>query len=142
MLYSEQPTVLLARRHLNTMILTNFENLNPISNIFQKIHDFLILKDPVIIYIHSKTTDRHFLDQGIFRHSNSKLLKCYLIQTLNIFQNSSLWIFAARKASLVPFTLLFVKFIFILFIYLFILYLYLTYITKITICYIVFKTRD
>ena len=142
MLYSEQPTVLLARRHLNTMILTNFENLNPISNIFQKIHDFLILKDPVIIYIHSKTTDRHFLDQGIFRHSTSKLLKCYLIQTLNIFQNSSLWIFAARKASLVPFTLLFVKFIFILFIYLFILYLYLTYITKITICYIVFKTRD
>ena len=113
MLYSEQPTVLLARRNLNTMILTNFKNLNLISNIFQKIHDFLILKDPVIIYIHSKTTDRHFRDQGSFRHPTSKLLKCYLIQTLNTFRNPSLQIFAARKASLVLFTLLFVKFIFI-----------------------------
>ena len=43
MLYSEEPTVLLARRHLNTMILTNFENLNSISNIFQETHDFLVL---------------------------------------------------------------------------------------------------
>ena len=43
MLYSEQPTVSLARRHLNTMILTNFENLNSISNIFQETHDFLVL---------------------------------------------------------------------------------------------------
>ena len=43
MLYSEEPTVLLARRHLNTMIFTNFENLNSISNIFQETHDFLVL---------------------------------------------------------------------------------------------------
>ena len=34
--YSEQPTILLARRHLNAMILTTFENLNFSSNIFQK----------------------------------------------------------------------------------------------------------
>ena len=33
MLYSEQPTVLLARRHLNAMPLTNFENLNSILKI-------------------------------------------------------------------------------------------------------------
>ena len=31
-LYSEQPTVLLARRHLKTIICTNFENLTSISN--------------------------------------------------------------------------------------------------------------
>ena len=43
MLYSEEPTVLLARRHLNTMIFSNFENLNSISNIFQETHDFLVL---------------------------------------------------------------------------------------------------
>ena len=36
MLYSKQPTIFLARRHLNTMFLTNFENLNSISNIFQE----------------------------------------------------------------------------------------------------------
>ena len=34
MLYCEQPTVWLARRRLNTMLLTNFENLNSIVNIF------------------------------------------------------------------------------------------------------------
>ena len=33
------------------MILTNFENLNSVSNIFQETHDFLVLKDPVIICI-------------------------------------------------------------------------------------------
>ena len=41
MLYSEQPTVLLARRHLNTMLLTNFENLDSISNIFQETHNWI-----------------------------------------------------------------------------------------------------
>ena len=49
MLYSEQPAVLLARRHLNTMNLTNFENLNSISNFFLGAHDFLVLVDPVVI---------------------------------------------------------------------------------------------
>ena len=49
MLYSDQPTVLLARRDLNTMILTNFENLNSISNIFQETHDFLVLTDPTVL---------------------------------------------------------------------------------------------
>ena len=34
MLHPEQPTVLLARRHLNIVILTNFKNLSSISNIF------------------------------------------------------------------------------------------------------------
>ena len=51
MLYSEQPTILLAKRHLNTMLLTNFENLNFTSNVFQETHDFLVLTDTVIICI-------------------------------------------------------------------------------------------
>ena len=101
MLFSEQPTVLLARRHLHTMILTNFENLNSISNIFQDTHDFLVLTDPVIICIHLRTSDRYFLDQGNVRHPTSKLLICDLVQTLNTFQNPSLRIFAAGNASLV-----------------------------------------
>ena len=68
MLYSEQPTVLLAWRHLNTMLLTNFENLNSISNIFQETRDFLVLTDPLIICTYLKTTDRHFRDQVNVRH--------------------------------------------------------------------------
>ena len=107
MLYSEQPTVLLARRHLKTMLLINFENVNSILNIFQEIHDFLVLKDPVIICIYLKTTDRHFRDQGNIPHPTSKLLKCDLVQKLNIFRNPSLRIFAAGKASLVALALLY-----------------------------------
>ena len=100
MLYSEQSTNLLARRLLITMLLTNFENLNSISNIFQETHD-LVLTDPVIIYIYLRTTERHFLDQENVRHATSKLLKYDLVQTLNTFLNPSLQVFAARKASLV-----------------------------------------
>ena len=55
-------------RHLNTILLTNFENLNPISNIFQETHDYVVLKDPVIIYIYLRTIDRHFRDQGNVHH--------------------------------------------------------------------------
>ena len=100
-LYSEQPTVLLARRHLNTMILVNFEHLNSISNILRKTHDFLVLMDPVIICIYSRTTNRHFRDQRSVGHPTSKLLKCDLVQTLSTFHNPSLRIFAAGKACLV-----------------------------------------
>ena len=99
MLYSDLPTVLLDRRHLNTMLLTNFENLNCISNIFQETHNLLVLTDPVI-FIYLRTTDRHFRDRGNVRHSTSKLLNCDLVQTLYTFQNPSLRIFAAGKASL------------------------------------------
>ena len=101
--YSEQPTVLLARKHLNTMLLTNFENLNSISNIFQETHYFLVLTDRVIICIYLRTTDSHFRDQGNVRYPTSKLLKCDLIQTLNTFRNPSLQIFTAEKTSLVQF---------------------------------------
>ena len=101
MIYSEQPTVLLARRHLNTMLLINFENLNSISNIFQEMRDFLVLTDPIIICINLRTTDIHFLDQGNGGHPTSKLLKCDLVQTLNTFRNIFLPIFAAGKAPLV-----------------------------------------
>ena len=104
MLYSEQPTVLLARRHLNTMLLINFENFN---FIFQETHDLLVLKDPVIICIYLRTTDRHFRDQGNVRHPTSKLLKCDLVQTSNIFRNPSLRIFAAGKAFFVALALLY-----------------------------------
>ena len=98
-LYSEQPTVLLARRHLNTMILTTSENSNSISNIFQESHDLLVLTVSIIICIYLRTTDRHFLDQGNVRHPSSKLLKCDVVQTLNTLRNPSLQIFAARKVS-------------------------------------------
>ena len=99
MLYSEEPTVLLARRHLYTM--TNFENLNSSSNIFQETRDFLVLTDPLIIFIYLRTTDKHFRDQGNVRHPISKLIKCDLVLTLNTFQNPSLLIFTVGKASLV-----------------------------------------
>ena len=101
MLYSEQQTILLARRHLNTILLTNFENLNSISKICQGTHDFLVLTNPVIIYTYLRTTDRHFPDQGKVRHPTSKLLKCDLVQSLNTFRNPSLRILAAGKASVV-----------------------------------------
>ena len=101
MLYSEQPTILLAQRHLNTVLLINFENSNSISNIFLETHDFLVLVDPLIISIYLRTTVRHFRDQGKVRHPSSKLLKCDLAQTLNTFWDHFLRIVAADKASLV-----------------------------------------
>ena len=103
MLYSEQPTLSLTRRHLNTTLLTNLENLNFTSNIFQETHNFLVLTDPLIICIYLRTTDRYFRDQGNVRHPTSKLLKCDLVQTLNTFRKASLRIFAAGKASPVTF---------------------------------------
>ena len=101
MLYSEHTTFVLARRHLNTMILTNFKHLNSISNIFQETHDFFFLTDPVIICIYLGISERHFCDQGNVRYPTSTLLKCDLVQILNIFRNPFQWIFAAGKASLV-----------------------------------------
>ena len=98
MLYSEQPTVMLAWRHLNTMFFTNFENLK---NIFQETHDCLVFTDPLIIWIYLRTTGTHFRDQWNIRHPTSKLLKCDLVQTSNTFRNLSLRIYAAGKASLV-----------------------------------------
>ena len=101
MLLSEQPTVLFARRHLNTMILTNFENLDSILNIFQETQYILVLTGPVIICIYSSTTDRHLRGQENFCHPTSKLLKRDLVLTLNTCWKPSLRIFAAEKASLV-----------------------------------------
>ena len=57
------------------MILTNFEDLNSISNIFQETNDSLVLTDPVIIYIYLRITGRRFRDQGNIRYPASKLLK-------------------------------------------------------------------
>ena len=83
------------------MLLTNFENLNPISTIFCEKINFLVLMDPVIVYIYLRTTDKHFRDQGNVSHPTSKLLKCDLVRTLNTFRNPSLRNFASGKASLV-----------------------------------------
>ena len=66
-------------------------------------HDFLVLTDPVIIFIYLKATNRQFGDQGNVLQPISKLLKRDLVQTLNTFQNPSLRSFAAGKASLVWF---------------------------------------
>ena len=83
---------------LNTMLLTNFENLNYISNIFQETHDFLVLMDPLIICIYLRNTDWHFRHQGNVRHPTSMLLKCVLVQTLNNFWNP-FWDFCWREGT-------------------------------------------
>ena len=54
--------------YLNTMVLTNFENLNSISNISQGTRDRLVWTDPEMICIYLRTTGRHFHDQGNDRH--------------------------------------------------------------------------
>ena len=79
MLYSKQTTVSLDWRHLNTILLTSFEDLNSMSNIFQETLHFLVLTDPRIICIYLRTSDRHFRHQGNVRHSASELLKCVLV---------------------------------------------------------------
>ena len=71
----------------NTMILSNFENLNSILNIFQETHYFLVLTDPVTTCMYLRTTNRHFRDQGNVRHPTSNLLKCDLVQVVNTFRN-------------------------------------------------------
>ena len=40
-----------------TILLTNFENLNSISNNFEETHDLLVFTDPLIICIYLQTTD-------------------------------------------------------------------------------------
>ena len=99
MLYSEQPTVLLARRLLNTMILINFENLNFIANIFRETHDFLVLTDPVVVCTYLKTTDRHFRDRGNVRHPTLMLLKCDLVKTLKYLSETFFPDFCCREGS-------------------------------------------
>ena len=86
------------------MILTNFQNPNSISNIFQETHNLLVLTDQVIICIYLRTADRHFRDHGNVHHPTTKLhlqSKCDLLQTPNTYRNPSFRIFAAGKASLV-----------------------------------------
>ena len=65
MLYPEQPTVLLARRHLSTMLFPNFETLNSIMNIFLETHNFLVLtwvllnRAPTSIHLHPAHFNLH-----------------------------------------------------------------------------------
>ena len=72
MLYSEQPAFLMAQRHLKTMLLTTFENLNSFWNIFQETHNFLVLTDQIIICIYLRTTISHFREQWKVRRLTSK----------------------------------------------------------------------
>ena len=72
---------------------------NPLPPLVTRLN--LILTDPcniVINCVYLRTNDRHFRDQGNVRYPTSKLFKCDLVQTVNIFRNPSLHIFAARKA--------------------------------------------
>ena len=61
-----------------TMILSNFENLNPISNIFQETRDFLVLTETIINYLYLfKNNDRHFRDQVERPSSHLKVTKMW-----------------------------------------------------------------
>ena len=73
MMYSEQSTILLPPRHLSAMLLTNFENVNSISNIFQETHDLSVLSDPLIICIYLRTTDNQFKVFKFFKISSQSL---------------------------------------------------------------------
>ena len=88
MLYSEQPTDLLAWRHLNPMLLTNFENLNSIPNIFQETHDFLVLTDLVIICIYLRTYLFKNLLKGCFPGNS---LVCHSPRHSNFFWARHFW---------------------------------------------------
>lgn len=105
MLHSEQQIVVLARTHLNTMILTNFENFNSISNIFRETHGFLVLTDTGIICIYIKTV---FVTGDWRPPAHLKVTKCDLVQILKTFWNPSLRIFTAGKASLVDIVLMYI----------------------------------
>ena len=75
MLYSEHPTFLLARRHLNSVILTNFENLSFVKFHFKHFpRNFLVLTDPLIICIYLRPTNRRFRDQENVHYSTSNLI--------------------------------------------------------------------
>ena len=76
MLLSEQPTVLFARRHLNTMILTNFENLNSILNISQETQ-YLSLDGPSNYLYLFKNRQQASLWPGELSSSHLKVTKTW-----------------------------------------------------------------
>ena len=75
------------------MFLTNFENLNSISNIFQETYDFLALTDPLIICILFKTTDRHLRDQ----RPTSKITKMWFGPNIKYLSESLFADFCYRE---------------------------------------------
>ena len=83
------------------MILTHFENLNYISNIFQEIHNFFSFDSPSNDLYLFKNHRQTFSWPGNVRHPTSKLLKYDLVETLNTFRKPYLQIFAAGKAFFV-----------------------------------------
>ena len=87
-LSSELPTVLLAWRHLDTMVLTNFENLNYISNILQEAHVFLVLTDPSN-YLHLfKDNQQTFPWTGERTSSHLKVSKMWFGQNIKRLSES------------------------------------------------------
>ena len=62
-----------------TLILTKFENLNFILNIFQETRFLSFYWPSNYLYLFLTTIFRHFRDQRNVRHSTSKLLKCDLV---------------------------------------------------------------
>ena len=95
MLYSEQPTVLLAQRHLNTILLTNFENLNSISNIFQE-------NDGPTNYLYLFKNHRQtFSWPGERQSSHLKVTKMWFVPKIKYLSEPFFAVFAAGKASLV-----------------------------------------
>ena len=100
MLYSEQPTVLLAWKYLTQSFwpyrrkFWNFKfhlkhfpkNARFLS--FDGLSNYLYLFKEELAWVPlKKTTDRHFRDQVNVRHPISKLLKCALVQRLNLFRD-------------------------------------------------------
>ena len=82
MLYSEHPTFLMARRHLNSVILTNFENLSFVKFHFKHFpRNFLVLTDPLITCIYLRPTSRRFRDQENVHYSTSNLICSNLLNT-------------------------------------------------------------
>ena len=72
-LRSNQPSMLLAKRDLNIipfdLVDKRFQNFNSISNVFQELHEFLILTNYIYLrnsqppFFLVKNTDRGFPDQ-------------------------------------------------------------------------------
>ena len=91
MRYSEQPTVLLTRRHLNIMLSTNFEN----SNLFRNTK-FLSFEGPTSYLYLFKNYRQTFSWPTECRSSHLKVVKIWFSPN-NAFRNSSLGIFAAGK---------------------------------------------
>ena len=85
------------------MILTNFENLNSISNISQErtflTFDRLSISNYFYLFKNHRQTFS-WPGEGPSFHLKDKDTKMWFVKTLNTFRNPALRSFAAQKASL------------------------------------------